>query len=192
MTETRQTRGALFVTFTLVLMIPAAVALAHGFGAPYADTRSHTWWTAESDTADLLVFYWRMQDVTENELDAKTDLSLWEDSCHLNCYNSSTPHVDLSWWASDLPAPLGGLATCNIYVAGDTSRCDHWQVVFDNDPGQSSNSLRQKVCHELVHTVGFKDSGITLAPYGCLGGGDINNGVLDTVWHEQSHINARY
>ena len=174
------------------LMGITAVASAHGFAEKFADSRTHTWYTSETGFADLSLFYNRIVDVTENEYDDKTDLTLFEDDCHLNCYSGSAPHVDVSWWATNLAVGLGGTASCDIVYASDSTRCDHWHVVLDNDAGQSSSSMRQKVCHEWAHTVGFRDSGVSLAPYGCLGGGSSNAGVLDTIWHERQHIDSKY
>lgn len=67
------------LTVGLLLIVPA-VAWAHGFSQKFADSSTHTWYTAETGFADLSLFYNRIIDVTEDEYEAKTDLYLYEDS----------------------------------------------------------------------------------------------------------------
>ncbi len=123
-----------------------------------------------------------MDDVMTNEIERKTTVLTTKVTYHIN-WSLTYPYVDISWWAADLPVGLGGDAVCKVYLSG--SSCDHSHVRFDDDAGQTPASKRQKVCHEIMHTLGADDGS---SNGGCIGGGP--DGTLNS--HDISHINSTY
>jgi hypothetical protein len=115
----------------------------------------------------------------ENEYEDRTDLTAVFATWHGP--NSSGWYTDISWWATDLATPLGGVTTCDKLRPGSTTLCDHWHVALDNDP-QTDAQRRATACHELGHTIGFKDGD----------GGWCGPGSDELSSHDIWHINARY
>ncbi len=157
-------------------------AIAHDFSGRYADSSLHTWWNGSARSYDVPVWGPMVADIMDNEIERKTAVRTAKVSYH---YRSGLryPYVDISWWADDLPAPKGGKTTCERPLSG--SACDHWHVVFDDDPGQPVDGKRQKVCHEILHTLGADDGS---NDGGCIGGGP--EGKLNA--HDIAHINGKY
>ncbi len=178
---------ALFVAALTVLIAVVAIptALGHYWGSTnggWADSATHTWWDGAARSYDVPIWGPINSDVMYNEIETKTVIDTVKVAYH---YKSSLTYkyVDISWWAADLVIGVGGSSTCNKALS--SNRCDHFHVIYDDDPGQSSNEKRQKVCHELMHTLGSDDGG---SSGGCQGGG--SNGTMNS--HDIGHINDYY
>ncbi len=176
-----KTRGLVFVVLAL-LIASVGTAYADYFGGRYADTATHTWWNGAARSYDVPIWGPINEDIMYDEIEAKTVIDAIKVSYHYKA-GLTYPWVDFSWWAADLQAPRGGSATCDEPIG--SSRCDHFHVIYDDDPGQTTNSKRQKVCHELLHTLGA-DDGSTAG--GCMGGGP--DGTLNS--HDIGHIDGYY
>jgi hypothetical protein len=166
------------------ILLPAGPADA-GYGdapwsAPFADDYSHSHVTQESNPGDA--FFWQglMNHSFEGDYEP-TDLKVWQRSSYISW-------IDVYWYATPtLPNPAAAADTTCI-VWKDSQRCDRFRIRIKEDARYNLSTLGQQnlTCHEIGHTVGFRDGGWNGTS--CMTGG--NNAILTSF--ERGEINARY
>lgn len=171
----------------MVIASPALAVYAP-FNPPYADNAEHTYISTESNS--YYRDYWDpyFDGEIDGQYDANTvlfDNELVSYSTNVDVYWYSEPASSSSWGPGD--GAVAAKTTCMEYVSGSTTVCNRFRVMIKDDAtGLSSLLSKNLACHELGHTVGFRDGGNNGTS--CMDGGE--NGAIDD-W-EISHINAYY
>ncbi|MBQ89816.1 MAG: hypothetical protein CL441_00110 [Acidimicrobiaceae bacterium] len=188
--------GRALSTFIVALLAitGSVMVLAHGgpphahapFAAPFADNRTHQYTSIETTTSDFN--HWRPFIVASmNDDYDPTNLVVLE-------RQRFTPvnWVDVYWyvvpsWLMTYPTAAAE-AQCQGYVTGSTTICDRFSIKINDNvaTGMSVLHKHNMACHEIGHTVGFRDGGT--AQTSCMDGG--NNQMLGT--YEIAKINLHY
>ncbi|MDF1598112.1 MAG: hypothetical protein P1T08_18745 [Acidimicrobiia bacterium] len=167
----------------LLVGIPTATALAHGFGTSanpdhyVADSSYHTWAETESSDGEYYAMIGSWLAAINGQLRDRTDMSVGQQT-----YNTNT---DVYWYVT----PSVGTADATCVDFSSSLVCNQVRVRFNTTWAYtySSAQRQQGACHEIGHSVGFDDSQPENNT-GCMSGG--GQGVLSS--HEIGHINAQY
>lgn len=168
----------------VVVVSTPLIALAHGFGGTHyvADDRSHTYVTTESDISYRSKVDPHFDSVMYNQYYVRTDLTGGEHSTYYT-------YTDVYWYVTT-EVSTSDAACVRWYNSTSTpKKCDQVRVRLAQARVDvvSDDTLRQGICHEVGHSVGFDDSQPETNT-GCMSGG--SNGTLST--HEIGHINGWY
>jgi len=171
---------AVVCSIVTLSVAPASASIVYIWGAPYADNSVHTHTSTESDPGDRQFWASYMNPSFANDYDP-TDLVTVD-------YGTTYDHtIDVYWFATpSLPNPAAAAQTdCREWVT--STKCERFRVQIKEDAANLSVTLRHNLaCHEIGHTVGFRDGAD--AGTSCMNGGD--NGILTQA--ERNVINARY
>lgn len=163
----------------VIIGVSTAAAGPTPFAAPFADDYSHSHISVESDPGDRFYWWIRMNSSLEGDYEP-TDLNVWE-------AQSYATWVDLYWYVTPtLPNPAAAAdTTCMAWVDGQ--RCGRFRVRIKEDAINLTQLQEENLtCHEVGHTVGFRDGGTDGTS--CMDGG--NNAVIG-LW-EWFWINVHY
>lgn len=177
--------GTVFVLAFIVGSLLSARPAGAQFGdapwaAPFADDYSHSHISVESNPGDA--FFWQgiMNSSLEGDYEP-TDLSVWQASAYASW-------VDIYWYATPSLENPAAAADTTCMSWRDAERCDRFRIRIKEDARYKLTTLLQEnlTCHEIGHTVGFRDGGFNGTS--CMTGG--NNAILN--WFERLEINGRY
>ena len=156
----------------------AEIQGAAPFRPPFADNRSHDHVSVERNSAERANWQPRFDGPGGEDNYEPTDLTFTKASSY---YSS----VDVYWYVTYIPGHIGGTYECKAWAS--STRCDRSLIKIADDAVLMSDLLQNNlVCHELGHSVGFRDGGTAGAS--CMTGGDNNK----LAWWEIQKINFKY
>ncbi len=153
----------------------------------FADNRYHTHRSIECTNADFLHFNHFMHFTMLQDYNP-TALQTIELSPACASYGT---HDDVIWYATAASnmETTGAAGETGCMRSAGSDKCDRWRIKVDQAMRVNGVSWATKwnvFCHEVGHTVGFRDGGT--AGTSCMDGGD--NGILGQ--YEIDKINLRY